>query len=354
MSARGKLTQTRLFAGFLLCLCAAWASLSYSAEEPDAVSIVPAADPETALAVSQQVTRYEQELVAIESELGPYDVNLIEVLNDLGRFYMELGQFQSAANVFERALNITRISNGLYSEEQLDILTQLVNAYKAAGEWDLADDKMHLALHLNTRIYEPGSQAYADAALAFGEWKIQAIRGNLMQRSALVNMRDIERLRYVYGAALGPESEVAQGEDGMRTQTRFDLLYAKAYAEAQVADYAMSTIPLRLERPVQRYVSEYVCREVVSATGQVSESCGTVRRENPQYREYEMQRQLYRDRVQAAVSSLDNTIDELEALLNAQPRLQSGNDGAAPARLEELRTMQVNINRNYRRSVMRW
>ncbi len=340
--------------GLLLGLCVALASAAYASQDADEVPSEPLIDPETALAVSQQVTRFEQELMAIESELGPYDVNLIEVLNDLGRFYMELGQFQSAANVFERALNITRISDGLYSAGQLEILTQLLNAYKAAGEWDLADDKMHLALHLSTRIYAPGTQAYADAALAFGEWKIQAVRGNLMQRSALANMRDIERLQNIYSVALGPELATAEADDSMRTQTRFDLLYAKAYAEAQVADYAMNTIPIRLQRPVQRYVSEYVCREVVSASGQVSQSCGTVRRENPEYREYEMQRSLYRDRVQIAVSSLDRTIDDLQALIDAQPRLQTGNDGAAPARLEELRTMQVNINRNYRRSVMRW
>ena len=311
-------------------------------------------DAQTALEASNRVSLFEQELVAIESELGPYDVNLIEVLSDLGRFYMELGQFQSAAGVFERALNITRISDGLYSEGQLEILNHLINAYKASGQWDQADDKMHLALHINTRIYEPGSQAYADAALAFGEWKIQAVRGNLMQRSALANMRDIERLQDIYAVALSSELAPSDEHNAMRIQTRFDLLYAKAYAEAQIADYAMNTIPLSLERPVQRYISEYVCRDVVSASGQVSQSCGTVRRENPQYREYQMQRQLYRDRVQIAVSSLDHTIDDLQLLLDAQPYLQNGNDGAAPARLEELRTMQVNINRNYRRSVMRW
>jgi len=350
----GNFIGVKSLVGALLCLSTTWASLLLAAQDSAVEPQEPQIDAETALAISQQVTRFEQELASIESELGPYDVNLIEVLNDLGRYYMELGQFQSAASIFERALNITRISDGLYSPVQLEILTQLVDAYKAAGQWDLADDKMHLALHLNTRIYEPGSQAYADAALAYGEWKIQAVRGNLMQRSALANMRDIERLQSIYAVALGPELLEADSDKRMRTQTRFDLLYAKAYAEAQVADYAMSTIPLRLERPVQRYVSEYVCRDVVSASGQVSQSCGTVRRENPQYREYEMQRRLYRDRVQISVASLDRTIDELQGLIDAQPRLQTGNNGAAPARLEELRTMQVNINRNYRRSVMRW
>lgn len=342
------------FIVYVLCLCAAWANVAYGVQDAEVESAEPEIDAQTALEISNKVTLFQQELVAIESELGPYDVNLIEVLSDLGRFYMDLGQFQSAAEVFERAMSITRISDGLYSAGQLDILAQLISAYKAAGEWDQADDKEHLALHLNTRIYEPGTQTYAGAVLAFGEWKIQAIRGNLMQRSTLANMRDIERLQDVYAVALGLDQSVADASDRLGVQTRFDLLYAKAYAETQLAEYAMSAIPMNLERSVPRYVSEYVCRDVVSASGQVSQRCGTVRRENPQYREYEMQRQLYRDRIQIAVTSLDRTIDELEALLAAAPPLQTVTDGAAPARVEELRTLQGNINRNYRRSVLRW
>lgn len=339
-------------------LSIAWAGVSYAS---DAAVDVPVdseqettLDVEAAREVSARVTLFEQEVRTIESELGPYDANLVEVLSDLGRFYLELGQFQSAAQSFERALNITRISDGLYSVGQLEVLGHLINAYKAAGEWDEADDKEHLALHLSTRIYEPGTQAYADAALAFGEWKIQAVRGNLMERSALANMRDIEMLQDVYAVALGSDQEALNANSGMRVQTRFDLLYAKAYAEAQSADYALHAIPYSLQRPVQRYVSEYVCRDVVSATGQVSQSCGTVRRENPQYREYEMQRQFYRDRIQITVTSLDRSIDALQSLLDTQPALQSSNEGAGPARLAELRTMQTNINRDYRRNVMRW
>lgn len=343
---------------FALWLCFAWAGASYASEEvvagPVEAEAEAEADTETALQVSARVTLFEQQLSAIESDLGPYDVNLVEVLDDLGRYYLELGQFQSAAQAFERALSITRINDGLYSTAQLEVLGHLISAYKAAGEWDEADDKEHLVLHLNTRIYEPGSQDYADAALAFGEWKVQAIRGNLMERSALANMRDMESLQNIYAIALGPEEEALDDGSGMRNQTRFDLLYAKAYAEVQSADYALHAIPYSLQRPVQRYISEYVCRDVVSATGQVSQSCGTVRRENPQYREYEMQRRFYRDRIQITVTSLDRSIDALQALLDTQPSLQTGNEGAGPARLAELRTMQSNINRDYRRSVMRW
>jgi tetratricopeptide (TPR) repeat protein len=318
------------------------------------VDAVPELDEQTALEISRQISLYQGNLEALESELGPYDPSLIELLKDMGRFYLDLGQYESAAAFFERALSITRISDGLYSQSQLEVLVKLISAYKAAGDWQAADDKEHLALHIETRLYEPGSQAYANAALAFGAWKLQAVRGNLLQRSAVANMRDIEDLQYIYEVALGNAEPLPENAEPMRSQTRFDLLYGKAYAEAQLADYALRNVPMSLNWPVERYVSEYVCRDVVNSNGKVTQSCGMVRRENPRYREYEMQRQLYRDRIQFSVTALRNSIDELRILVDSTPNLQTMNDGAAAARVEELNTLYTNINRDYRRSVMRW
>ena len=347
-----------------LLACLFWVGplFAMDAEMPDAALEIPEVDEsalmeidaQTALEVSRQISLYQENLQALESELGPYDPSLIEVLKDLGRYYLDLGQFQSAAVFFERALSITRISDGLYSPTQIEVLVQLISAYKAAGDWQAADDKEHLALHIETRLYEPGSQAYASAVLAFGEWKIQAVRGNLLQRSSSANMRDIEDLQYVYAQALGEGKVLSDNAEPMSAQTRFDLLYGKAYAEAQMADYAIQNVPMILGRQIARYISEYVCRDVVSPTGQVTQSCGTVRRENPQYREFEMQKQLYRDRIRFAMVSTDQTIDELQTLVDTTPYLQTMNGGAAAARLEELRTMQANINRDYRRGAMRW
>lgn len=352
-----------LSAAYLL-VCLLWMGQlsAMDAEQPDAALEIPEVDEnalmeldeQTALEISRQISLYQENLQALESELGPYDSSLIEVLKDLGRYYLDLGQFQSAAVFFERALSITRISDGLYSPTQIEVLVQLIKAYKAAGDWQAADDKEHLALHIETRLYEPGSQAYASSVLAFGEWKIQAVRGNLLQRSSSANMRDIEDLQYIYEQALGRDKVLSENAEPMLAQTRFDLLYGKAYAEAQMADYAIQNVPMMFGRQIARYISEYVCRDVVSSTGQVTQSCGTVRRENPQYREFEMQKQLYRDRIRFAMVSTQQTIDELQALVDSTPYLQTMNDGAAAARLEELRTLQVNINRDYRRSAMRW
>ncbi len=313
-----------------------------------------ALDAARAMALSQELARYEQALQTLESDLGPYDSRLVESLLAMGNTALELGRFGDAAAVFERALSVTRINDGLYSAAQLPILENLIRAQKAAGEWGQADDKEHLALHIKTRLYTPGSQAYAEAVLAFADWKLQVARGNLLQRSSLSNMRDIDDLPVLYENALIEAPSPPEAGAALRLQTRFDLLYGKAFAQAQIADYALHSVPMNLERPVERYVSEYVCRDVVNAAGQVAQSCGMVRRENPQFRDQEMQRQLYRDRIQLAVNELQQSLREMDALLASNPALLTINNGAAPARIEELRTLQSALSRDFRRSLMRW
>lgn len=326
---------------------------------PAGENSAPAMDEQTALEISQQLTRFEENLAILESEAGPYDVSLIEALLDMGRYYSQISQHQSAAEVFERALNITRISNGLLSPQQLPVLEELIEAHKAAGAWQLADDREHLAYYLNTRLHAPGTQANADAAVALGEWKMQALRGNLLGNSALGNIREVENLREVYRLALAspvasevPEQDLS--EPTMSKQTRFALLYGKALTEYNLAEYSLRTLPFQLERPVERFISEYVCTDVVGANGQVSRSCATVRRENPQYREMEMQRDLYRERIRSAMAALEASVDEMHALLASDPALQAPDGVPAQQRLDELTTLQGTVNRAFRRSEILW
>jgi tetratricopeptide (TPR) repeat protein len=338
-----------------------------SQQTPDSAAgdgSAPVMDEQTALEISQQLTRFEENLALLESEEGPYDGSLIEALLDMGRYYTQISQHQSAAEVFERALNITRISGGLLSPQQLPVLEELIDAHKAAGAWQLADDREHLSYYLNTRLHANGTQAYADAAVALGEWKMQALRGNLLGNSALGNIREVENLREVYRLALlSPEgSEMpdprpqgqSDADPAMSKQTRFALLYGKALAEYNLAEYSLRTLPMNMGRSVERYISEYVCTDVVGANGQVARSCATVRRENPQYREMEMQRDLYRNRVKSAMVALEGSVDEMRSLLATEPALQAADGAPAQQRLDELMTLYSTVNRAFRRSDMLW
>lgn len=146
----------------------------------------------------------------------------------------------------------------------------------------------------------------------------------------------------------------SDADPAMSKQTRFALLYGKALAEYNLAEYSLRTLPMNMGRSVERYISEYVCTDVVGANGQVARSCATVRRENPQYREMEMQRDLYRNRVKSAMVALEGSVDEMRTLLATEPALQAADGVPAQQRLDELMTLYSTVNRAFRRSDMLW
>lgn len=353
----------RVMAVLALCLqlgSPAWAQ-AVDALEPDAQ-----AEAQRARELSAALQRFEEALVALESERGPYDMGLIEVLNDYADLHVELGQHAQAAQLQERALAITRISHGLHSPEQVGILQALIDAHMAAGNWELADDRAHLAFYLQKRLHPADSPEYIDALLTYGRFKQQVFAGNRLSRSSLASLRDIEALQALYSQALatptlpgGADAVAATAEPAPLPRTldaaeRFELLHARALTEFQLAQFAMHDVPLGLNRPVERYISDFVCQDVVGPTGQVVQQCGTVRRENPAWREWEMQRQMHGDRIRAAVNALDDSVRQAQAVLEATPALSQGEQASAPGRLQELLAMQQRTQRDYRRSRLDW
>jgi len=339
-------------------------SVSDTAEDDDAPEPDPEAAAQRARELSAALQRFEAALVALESERGPYDMGLIEVLNDYAALHIELGQHAQAAQLRERALAITRISHGLHSPQQIAILPSLIDAYMAAGNWELADDRAHLAFYLQKRLHPADSPEYISALLAYGRFKQQVFGGNRLSRSALASIRDIEALQALYSDALATPRLPASAEGPLATPAplprtldaaeRFELLHARAVTEFQLAQFAMHDVPLGLNRPVERYISDFVCRDVVGPTGQVVQQCGTVRRENPAWREWEMQRQMHGDRIRSAVNALDDSVRQAQAVLEATPALSEGEQASAPIRLQELLAMQQRTQRDYRRSRLDW
>src|SRR3989338_4600292 len=159
-------------------------------------------DERTALEISQQLTRFEENIAQLEGEFGPYDDSLLEALLDQARYLTQIGQNQEAAEAYDRALSITRISGGLLSEQQLPVLEDLTAAHKAAGDWQKADDKEHLTWYLYSRLHTPGSPEHTQALIDYGSWKVDVARRNLLGRSMRANAEEMASLQEVYASAL--------------------------------------------------------------------------------------------------------------------------------------------------------
>lgn len=74
----------------------------------------------------RQVDRYQDEISALEDELGPYDRSLIDPLGRLARLYNENNIFDSANSLLDRQLQLLHISEGPNTFSQIPILNSLI------------------------------------------------------------------------------------------------------------------------------------------------------------------------------------------------------------------------------------
>jgi hypothetical protein len=117
--------------------------------------------------------------------LGPYSPMLMEVQQDLSRELLALERYQEAVGVLTEALQLARLTDGLYSERQLDILQNLREAHIGLQEWDKVDDYQHLKFQLQSRYYQSDSAEYAEALIERASWILQAARLNLLGPAGL-------------------------------------------------------------------------------------------------------------------------------------------------------------------------
>ncbi|QIB64854.1 hypothetical protein [Kineobactrum salinum] len=120
------------------------------------------------------LVQHRQTVERLQASRGPYAPVLIEPLKELGRAYQRMAQHRSALLIFKRALHLTRVNGGLYSEDQLALMEQLITSQLALGQVAVADASRDYLYRVQRKLYEPGSAAMSEAAMAYGDWKRQA------------------------------------------------------------------------------------------------------------------------------------------------------------------------------------
>ncbi|MDX1490669.1 MAG: tetratricopeptide repeat protein [Pseudohongiellaceae bacterium] len=142
---------------------------------------------------------------AMEREYGPYDFRLAETLQSAGDLLDSKGRYSDAAALYERALHITRINNGLYSESHLALVEKLIQCGSELEDWALVDEKYRYLHFLYTRLYENNIPALQRGLAQIAEWHVLAINNGL-GGDTLTQLRSAQR---VYQQRL----ELSEGED---------------------------------------------------------------------------------------------------------------------------------------------
>lgn len=316
----------------------------------------PLVDEKTALEISQQLTLFEENIANLEGEFGPYDNSLLEALLDQARYLTQIGQHQAAATAYDRALSITRISGGLLSEQQLPVLEDLTAAHKAAGDWLKADDKEHLTWYLQSRLHAPGSLEHTQALIDYGNWKMDVARRNLLGRSARANVEEMASLQQAYAGAVDQiaSAQIANEDTAVSAEQHFSLLLGKARTEYMMADYLIRTLPSAVDRYVSPYISVQVCENVQGPNGVPSRVCRTERVENPRYREMQMQKRLYEDRIDDTLRGVRSSVERMQAIVDTNPQLQTTEGVPAQQSLDETSGIYSELQQEFRRSTLFW
>jgi len=323
----------------LLLLCFLFGgTLPLSAQQADTVDsdqvIVEATEEETAEAAAideeeqarlaaraAELTReLEQRQRAIEdlqSEQGIYHPSLIEANADIARLFVELENYDEATRYLTEALQIARINTGLYSEQQLPLIDELIRNNVRKQDWREVDDLVHLDHHIASRVYSPEDDSYLAAADDYGKWKLRVLRENLLQLSNTGLMNTAEDLSRFYGRLL-VNVELAEDVD---SEDLLRFLYGKSQADLSLARSVANTPYNYFQGTAPPYITRVRCQNRRNSAGQIVQQCYNVQVENPRYRQ--SQREAKRFALNRHTREVDMVIERMALIRDGNPSLSA-------------------------------
>ena len=116
---------------------------------------------------------------ALDTDFGPYDFRLAEPLQTLGRQLEESSNYAAAVVVYQQALHVTRVNNGLYHESKVEILERIIASNKALKNWEAVNNHYAYLEHLYRRLYEVKDPRLETGLQKVVSWHVNAWNVNL-------------------------------------------------------------------------------------------------------------------------------------------------------------------------------
>ncbi len=243
---------------------------------------------EESLALARELDQRERHVEDLRGELGVYHPALQEVYGELGGFYLELEDYEQSVSIYNDALEIARINEGLYSESQLRIIDAMIAGNEGLTDWEAVDDLHHFRYHMASRLWGLTDRRHLAAIGTWGGWKMRAIRDDLLGDSSWGVQAAIDDAGSVYRRAITaleqePEAQPLDLANLVRGKAELDIYMMRAVANTPY-NYFPATVP--------RYVNQMRCRMVPAPNGQAVRQCVNVQVENPRFRESQRRNKL--------------------------------------------------------------
>lgn len=283
-----------------------------------------------------------QAIDELQGSEGIYAPQLREAYGDLAALYEETEDFEAAISTYTEALQISRINTGLYSDQQLPIITSLIESNRQLRNWQEADDLHEFRYHISTRLYDLNDPAYLQAAENYGAWKLRVLRQNLLDLGYRSYNRSAEDLSDFYDQLLGNLTL----QPGIRQESLIGVIQSKSETDLVLARAIASTPYTAFEGTVSRYQNQQRCRNVRNSAGQIVRECVNVQVENPRYR------QSQRDAKQFAMSrrtrAVQESIDRLRQIVDSSSELGPVERDELETQIAELETQTSQLYRQAR------
>ena len=143
---------------------------------PDAGAALPRR--ESAPVTAQDGAGYHRQVLELEHQGGPYANTLAEPLAGLGRLHWQNGDIAEAQRLYQRALHVVRVNDGLYSERQLPILQALFESYRQSGDLRALDQRYDYYFRLYGNGEPPYTPVRLGATIEYLRWQREALRLN--------------------------------------------------------------------------------------------------------------------------------------------------------------------------------
>ncbi len=102
--------------------------------------------------ISLSLAQFEESIANFEIEGGVYDFRLSELYLGQGNAHHQAGDFQLAIDAYNEALQLSRINGGLFTEDQVPIVEELIDSYLNLGDIASANLNQEYLLYIKQKI----------------------------------------------------------------------------------------------------------------------------------------------------------------------------------------------------------
>lgn len=130
--------------------------------------------------LAADIAAYERSILELESRGGAFAARLDEELLALGALLQQSGDYGRAQQVYERALHVNRVNDGLFNMGQVPIIERTIENHLARGDLVAADAQHEYLLYVQRKSHEGRSVDLLPALTRFAEWNLFAFGARLV------------------------------------------------------------------------------------------------------------------------------------------------------------------------------